>query len=98
MVDHFNKLSPEEAERLAYLIEEMGEALQYAGKVLRHGYESTNPDSNSKYSNRTMLEKELSDVLTTIKLMDDAGDLKPCRSTIKYKWFHHQSTREINET
>jgi len=40
---HFNGLSPAEAERLALLAEECGEVVQAVCKVLRHGYESTNP-------------------------------------------------------
>ena len=36
----FNKLSAAEAERLALLLEELGEAQQAIGKILRHGYEN----------------------------------------------------------
>jgi len=59
-MEHFNKLSPSEAERLAILLEEMGEAQQAIGKILRHGYESTHPDGGE--TNREMLERELGDV------------------------------------
>ena len=38
MIYPFNELSPAEVERLAILAEEMGEAIQVIGKVLRHGY------------------------------------------------------------
>jgi hypothetical protein len=40
---HFNGLTPAEAERLALLAEECGEVIQAIGKVLRHGYESRHP-------------------------------------------------------
>ena len=40
---HFNQLTPAEAERLALLLEELGEAQQAIGKILRHGYASTHP-------------------------------------------------------
>jgi len=90
MVEHFNELSPAEAERLAYLIEEMGEALHCAGKVLRHGYESVNPDGKSDYTNRSMLGDELCDVLTAIQRMVDECDLAPTELSGSSRWFHHQ--------
>ncbi len=72
---HFNGLTPAEAERLAYLAEEMGEALQAIGKILRHGYESFNPHNPSAGSNRVQLAKELSDVAGGIKRMARSGDV-----------------------
>lgn len=42
-IQHFNGLTPAEAERLALLSEELGEAQQAIGKILRHGYDSSNP-------------------------------------------------------
>lgn len=39
----FNELNPAQVELLALLAEEMGEAIQAIGKVLRHGYESYHP-------------------------------------------------------
>ena len=91
MSEHFNLLSPAEAERLAYLIEEMGEALHCAGKVLRHGYESVNPDGSSIVTNRHMLENELCDVLTAIEWMNDESDIAAFSTRPKMKWFHHQA-------
>ena len=38
-MDNFNRLSPAEYERLAILAEEMGEAQQALGKIMRHGGE-----------------------------------------------------------
>ncbi len=35
VMTHFNELTPAEAERLAYLAEECGEAIQIIGKILR---------------------------------------------------------------
>jgi hypothetical protein len=40
MTVNFNGLAPAETERLALLLEELGEAQQAIGKILRHGYES----------------------------------------------------------
>ncbi len=68
-------LSPAEHERLAVLAEEMGEAIQVIGKILRHGYESYHPLAKSP-TNREMLEKELGDVQIAVGMLVAAGDLK----------------------
>ncbi|MGZ8953059.1 MAG: MazG nucleotide pyrophosphohydrolase domain-containing protein [Methylovulum sp.] len=67
----FNQLTPAETERLALLVEEMGETAQAIGKILRHGYESTHPDGGP--TNRESLERELGDVrYATVSLCDSA--------------------------
>lgn len=41
-----NKLNDAQSERLALLLEELGEAQQAIGKILRHGYQSrTEPNT-----------------------------------------------------
>ena len=70
-----NGLSDAQAERLALLSEEMGEAVQAVGKILRHGYASVHPDAPEVGNNRVRLVHELGDVLAAIQLMKDAGDL-----------------------
>ena len=75
MSKHFNGLTPAEAERLALLSEELGEAQQAIGKILRHGYNSSNPYDSSTNTNRNYLERELGDVQFAIKLMTDKKDL-----------------------
>lgn len=88
---HFNELTPAEAERLAYLAEECGEAIQIIGKILRHGYESRDPTKavptfddnrggqtgvrNTSPTNRKLLENELGDVIRAVRMLSDAGDL-----------------------
>lgn len=62
-------LSAAELERLAMLAEEAGEVVQIVGKILRHGYESYNPDGDRETTNRTMLERELVDLMRRIRLM-----------------------------
>ena len=69
----FNELDPAQAERLAILAEEMGEAIQIIGKVLRHGYESRHP--NGGLTNRQLLEKELGDVRWAMIFLCKQGDL-----------------------
>ena len=92
---HFNNLSPAEAERLALLLEELGEVQQIIGKILRHGYESTHPKGGM--TNREKLEKELGDVHARIRLMWNAGDVHQVTileySDEKYErraYLHHQ--------
>lgn len=70
----FNKLSNAQAERLYILLEELGEAQQAIGKILRHGYESGWNGSN----NRIDLEKELGHVQYAIKRLN-AKDLNEIR-------------------
>lgn len=75
MSDHFNKLSPAEAERLAYLMEECAEVQQCIGKILRHGYDSYNPHAPEKGNNRQQLIQELRDLAGAIARMEKANDL-----------------------
>ncbi len=56
---HFNGLHPAEAERLALLIEECGEVVQAASKVLRHGYKSYDPTVRGGPDNQEALAKEI---------------------------------------
>jgi hypothetical protein len=70
-----NELTPAEAERLALMAEECGEAVHIIGKILRHGYESYNPDGGDE-TNRQLLTAELGDIYAGIKMLADAGDLK----------------------
>lgn len=72
---HFNSLSPAEHERLALLLEEMGEATQAIGKILRHGYKSFSPFDKTETTNRSMLEKEIGDVMAALDLLYAAKDL-----------------------
>lgn len=96
--DHFNGLSPAEAERLALLLEEMGEAQQIIGKILRHGYHSTHPDGGPW--NRSLLERELGDVLAALDLMARQSDIDPLKLDVYRKqkldrvgrYLHHQPT------
>lgn len=95
-MEHFNRLTPAEAERLAYLAEEMGEALQAIGKVLRHGYDSHNPDQPHAGDSRVQLTKELVDVVGAIARMACEGDI-PAETLSKAdpnkgaRYMHHQS-------
>ena len=97
MKQQFNRLSPAKAERLFLLLEELGEAQQAIGKILRHGYESKHPDGGP--TNRESLERELGDVAVAISLLTEVNDLAPLRMMLRAaekaktvrQYMHHQS-------
>lgn len=72
---HVNNLTNAQLERLAYLAEEMSEAGQIIGKIIRHGYDSFDPTIKQSPTNRFMLMRELSDVLKAMEMLIDANDL-----------------------
>lgn len=103
MTNHFNKLTEGQAERLALLAEECGEVVQSVSKILRHGFESTNPLLSVPYdehpiTNEMLLEKELGHVVCAMRKLCDSRDLRESEidryadeksGTIK-RWLHHQ--------
>lgn len=98
MEQNYNKLTPAETERLSLLLEEMGECQQIIGKILRHGYESYNPNDKEKTTNRELLEMELAHVSVACCLVEDSGDIDGKRidkhveekESIIKKYLHHQ--------
>lgn len=102
MNKHFNGLSPAEAERLAWLMEEMAEAQQVIGKILRHGYESRNPLDFTVPTNRRLLERELGDVMAAARSLFGTSDLNEDRVELRARskertvrqWMHHQEPTE----
>lgn len=101
MSNFSTELTLAETERLALLLEEMGEAQQAIGKILRHGYESVNPDlpPPAGDTNRANLERELGDVLVAIDMMLDGGDIlawrledrKRVKAHRVRQWLHYQT-------
>jgi len=93
----FNKLSPAEAERLALLLEELGEAQQAIGKILRHGYDNRSPFEDDG-NNRNDLCKEIGHVYAAVHLMVKAEDIshniiledKGIKLIQVKKYLHHQ--------
>jgi hypothetical protein len=71
---NFNQLSPEQTERLSLMVEECGEVIQAAGKILRHGYESYTPGQDPIETNRMRLIRELGDLKAAMHLMFASGD------------------------
>lgn len=96
-MEPFNELTPAQAERLALLSEELGEAQQAIGKILRHGYAAHHPLQRNGPNNRESLEKELGDVFFAVKLLcanelEEVNILAACDSKNRTVWdyFHHQ--------
>jgi hypothetical protein len=100
---HFNGLSEAEQERLVILVEECGEVIQAASKILRHGYESTNPkaitpEDELPETNRSALERELGDLGHAVRRMEAEADLNPLAITARAAskperirpYLHHQ--------
>ena len=77
-MNHYNKLTPAQAERLAMLAEECGEVIQIVGKILRQGYEGYHPDDMLRTTNRRLLRNELTDVLAVADELVDSGDILDC--------------------
>jgi hypothetical protein len=93
---HFNQLTPDELERLALLSEELGEAQHIIGKILRHGYDSSNPLETMPVRNRELLEHELGHVefaislLTKTDLSRESMDTSFLQKQSKIdRWLHH---------
>jgi NTP pyrophosphatase (non-canonical NTP hydrolase) len=71
-----NGLSDAQLERFAILMEELGEAQQVIGKIIRHGLFSRHPsDNGTGLDNQDMLEKELGDVYFAIDMLARSKDL-----------------------
>lgn len=102
--EHFNQLTEGEAERLAILIEECGEVIQAACKILRHGYDSNNKGQLAE-TNRQTLERELGDVSHAAARMETAADINPlvvrARAASKAEriapYLHHQGAAELTD-
>lgn len=95
---HFNGLTPKEAELLALLAEECGELVQAIGKIQRHGFESVHPEGRDEgRTNRRNLVREMGDVGAAIELLigqDIVNGGQVHRAMIDKldrvgKWLHH---------
>lgn len=105
-MEHFNKLSPAENERLALISEECGEVIQIIGKIQRHGYESYSPFDPEYTTNRTLFEKELADLSVVLGVLYVAKDvdifkmLQFAEAKVKRldKYLHHNSIPSESNT
>lgn len=65
---HAMELTFPQKERLGILVEELGEALHMAGKILRHGYNNYHPNE-PEIKNKVNLARELGHVLFAIDFL-----------------------------
>lgn len=70
----FSNLTPSELEAMALLAEELAEAGQVIGKILRHGFDSCHPSGGR--DNRALLEDELGDVRAAVRILIDLSLLQ----------------------
>jgi NTP pyrophosphatase (non-canonical NTP hydrolase) len=77
----FNQLSDAQLERLYILSEELGEAQQAVGKILRHGYDSKHPETG--ITNKESFEHELGDVKAAIFLLTQKYEVSPSKIVTK---------------
>ena len=91
-----NGLTEAQEERLAMLAEEASEIVKACTKILRHGYQSTNPYKPREGTNEDMLNTEINQMLAIRCRMYELGDLKsqiPNFTQIwrdKLPYTHHQ--------
>ena len=101
--EHFNKLTPSEAERLVIMAEECAEVIQVIGKIQRHGYESYNPTlpPSERETNRQALAREIGHFEMILCEMYNLRDVDPIaindsarkkRATIG-RWLHHNDIK-----
>jgi NTP pyrophosphatase (non-canonical NTP hydrolase) len=72
---HFNGLTPAQAELLALLAEECAEVIQVIAKIQRHGLLSCNPNDPERTTNLNLLHRELGDVRAAMVMLSRAGVL-----------------------
>ncbi len=71
LTKHYNQLTPKQAELLAVMTEECGEAIQAVGKILRHGLDGTDPKTG--VANQAQLVLELGDIVAVIAFLAAHG-------------------------
>jgi hypothetical protein len=94
-------LTEAEQERLVLLAEECAEVQQAVCKILRHGYESTNPKMKGGETNREMLQREMGDLTHVMDRLIDHGDVDARKIAMHSmrksaeigSWLHHQGDR-----
>lgn len=99
-MERFNKLTEAELERLALLNEDCAEVMHIVSKIIRHGYESTDPTKKDSPTNRKLLEKEMGDLewsLNFMKRVDDVFALQIIEHRARRefevgKYLHHNIT------
>ena len=97
----FNRLEEDELERLAILSEDCAEVIQMVQKIIRHGYESTNPDVQHSPSNRIFLSREVGQLRWIIDEIGFTNDIDQnevkgaydCRGRDIQQYLHHHKIK-----
>lgn len=97
------KILPPQAERLALVVEESSEVGQAVAKVLRHGYESSDPTRTYGPTNRKHLAKELGQQQLALRILVASGDVSEADVMLAMKakadsihqWLHHPENAEL---
>jgi NTP pyrophosphatase (non-canonical NTP hydrolase) len=100
-----NGLDARDVEVIGILMEELAESTQIAGKILRHGYWSSNPLIENAKNNKELLAEELGHVLNAIRMLVDDQHLDEQlildSAEAKYrsiqKWLHHKRSHDNND-
>jgi hypothetical protein len=102
VTQHFNKLSEEEAEAIAIVIEECSEVIKCCTKILRHGVMSCYPNGET---NKSALTRESGDVDASLEKLIRLGIIDIDQRYKQYRikldnynpWLHHDSANEKKE-
>jgi hypothetical protein len=94
-----------EHERLELLIEEAAEVIQAATKILRHGYDSYNPDDPDHPGNLVQLQAEIGHFLAACDRMFIEEDIsseavfnaRTAKLKDGHKYLHYQAKYKSNE-
>lgn len=97
-------LTFDQEERLHLLAEECSEVIQICMKILRHGYESSNPLVENSLTNRQLLEKELGQTQLAYMIMRVNDDFDEDSISEFYKeklqtinqWLHFNQVQAID--
>lgn len=98
-----DKVLPPQAERLALVTEESSEVGQAVAKVLRHGYESSDPTRTDGPTNRQHLAKELGQQQLAMRMLVASGDVSEAEVMLAmrqkagsiHQWLHHPENAEL---
>jgi NTP pyrophosphatase (non-canonical NTP hydrolase) len=103
MAEHFNGLTPAQAEALAVLAEEAGEVIQAIGKSLRHGLDSAHPDGGA--DNMARLSIELGDLKAAVNIAATEGLIDVAQVNVAFyekmrrivRYLHHVGVAEVEK-
>jgi len=88
-----NELAAAQVERFALLAEELGEAVQIIGKILRHGANSYHPNDADEVPNKELLVKELGDIQFAVELLCATHDIDEAL----IEWYRVEKIKKVEQ-